>query len=197
MPPHDESPTDAALPRPLRAALVAAGREGADVRRVLVLPTGDGGVARRLAAAWPRSELTALESGTLPIEERSFDLIWADGLFTRLDDPGWAPLLAALRSALDVRGIAVLTTHGRATVDALAAGHDAVGLPETHRRALVEAYGETAFGYVDDPRGGDGASVASLDWVIEHVLALDHVTVVHAAEAAWEGHRDVVAFMRA
>lgn len=118
-------------------------------RRILDLPCGYGRVMRYLRAAWPQSEITAMDlnqdavdfcastfGARAVVSEQplwgvkdigdQFDLLWCGSLLTHFDEDDWTPVLSYFRDRLASGGALIFTTHGDLSVDLLAGVPSAV-----------------------------------------------------------------------
>lgn len=122
--------------RLLRLALLASGKQPADLHKILDLPCGHGRVLRTIAAEFPHAHLTAcdlLRDGVdfcaqtfhataiysevhpttqLFPDAGKYDLIFVGSLFTHLDAPRWPEFLQLFHDLLAPQGLLVFTSHG-------------------------------------------------------------------------------------
>jgi SAM-dependent methyltransferase len=202
--------------RAIRLALTSAG--AGPPTRILDYACGHGRVLRWVRAAFPGAALVACDLdragvdfcagtfGAAPVygdvnPERvgvtgPFDLIWSGSLLTHLPQARWGPLLARWFGLLSEGGVLVFTTHGRRVTYRLR--HDDVyGQPPEADERMLDGYAGAGFGYVDYPgEDGYGLSVSSPAWVVRFLASRPELRLVLFAEAAWDGHQDVVACAR-
>jgi SAM-dependent methyltransferase len=202
--------------RAIRLALESAGIERPT--RVLDYACGHGRVLRWIRAEFPEAALVACDLdrpgvdfcaqtfGATPVYGNKdpdlvdvagpFDLIWSGSLLTHLPERLWGPMLARWSGLLAEGGVMVFTTHGRRVTHRLR--HDDIyGQPPESDQRLLDGYTQTGFGYVDYAgEDGYGMSVSSPAWVARTLAGHPGLRLVLFAEAAWDGHQDVVACAR-
>jgi len=201
----------------IASAAIAAGRP-ADFAEVLDFACGSGRVTRWLRAAFPAARLVVsdlrrdsldwiaanLGAETWPSAEdigslrppRPFDLIWCGSLVTHLPEEAAAGLFAAFARWLSPNGLAVVSTHGRRTLENQRTGKSNY-LPPDLFASVRAGYEAGGYGYVDYPgRAGIGFSVCSPAWIARTVLGIERVRLVGMTETAWDNHHDVVAIHR-
>jgi SAM-dependent methyltransferase len=200
----------------VRAALAAAGKGPATVRRILDLPCGYGRILRVLKAAYPRAELTACDLdrggvdfcarqfGATPVHSDPdptriplagpFDLVWCGSLLTHLDAARWPGFLARFRSILAPDGVCVFTTQGVGAAEFIDHGRSDYGIPKPEK--LVRRYRKSGFAYHPYPAGDGtyGLSLATPAWATEQVRKLPATRLVLVLEKGWHNHQDVIAF---
>jgi SAM-dependent methyltransferase len=201
----------------IASVAVAAGHRG-DFAAVLDFACGSGRVTRWLRAAFPDARVVAsdlrrdslewiaanLGAEPWPSAEdigslrppMPFDLIWCGSLVTHLPEAAAAGLLAAFARWLAPNGLAVVSTHGRRTLENQRGGKAKYLPPELFAR-VAAGYEAGGYGYVDYPgRTGIGVSVCSPAWLARTVLGVERARLVALAEAAWDNHHDIVAIQR-
>jgi len=204
--------------RAIRWVLDIAERDESEILRVLDLPCGHGRVLRVLRAALPHSEITAcdLETsgvdfcaarfGAVPLYSRErlgeleiparFDLIWCGSLLTHVDAPQWGEVLSFFDSALEQRGVLVVSSHGRLVAHRMGRG-ESYGLDSSRLDALLSDHARTGFGYADYPKQtGYGISVARPGWILDRLATNPGLRVIGYAEHAWDDHHDVIACVK-
>jgi LmbE family N-acetylglucosaminyl deacetylase/glycosyltransferase involved in cell wall biosynthesis len=205
--------------RCIKLAMLAAGKDSADIQTILDLPCGHGRVLRTLRAAFPDAQITAcdlLQDGVdfcaktfnaipvystddpdrIPIEG-SFDLIWCGSLLTHLSSDRWTGFLNFFNSYLNSGGILVFSVHGPSCVYAIREGRVSYGLEEGQLTQLLEDYSQRGFGYVDYPNTmGYGISVSSPSWVLSKLEELFNLRLLAYTEMGWDEHQDVIACVK-
>jgi SAM-dependent methyltransferase len=199
--------------RHIRLAMLAAGLEQAD--SVLDFASGAGRVLRTLQAAFPEAALVAsdvwkpgldfcsevlgvetVESSPEPAEvaiEGPFDVIWCGSLLTHVDARRWIGFVQVFESLLARGGVAVFTTYGRWTAEALRKRENTLSLSDDQIEQLLRDYDRTGFGYY--PRLPDedlGDCVASRAWVGAQLDQAPTLQLVLYSERSWLG-QDVIA----
>ena len=201
----------------IASAAIAAGHPG-DFTKVLDFACGSGRVTRWLRAAFPAARvvasdlradsldwiaanlgaepwLSAKDIGSLQPPCR-FDLIWCGSLVTHLSEDATRGVLSAFARWLAPNGIAVVSTHGRRTVENQR-NRPGRYLPEELFAPVGSAYAAQGYGYADYPGRADiGFSVCSPAWIAQALMGIDGVRLVALTETAWDNHHDIVAFQR-
>ncbi|HEY0864017.1 MAG TPA: class I SAM-dependent methyltransferase [Lacunisphaera sp.] len=201
--------------RCIEAALFAARRNPATVRRILDLPCGHGRVMRFLRKAYPQAEMTACDLnadgvahcarafGAVPVVSREevdaipltagFDLIWCGSLLTHLTEERCAAFLRFFHRVLKPGGLAVFTTHGRLCAAELAAGKNRHNLEPGQIAGLLEDYRRTGFAYVDYvSHPGYGFSLSHPAFVLERWVAPTDWRLISYHENGWDHRQDAV-----
>lgn len=185
-------------------------------RTVLDVPCGHGRVTRMLHAAFPRAQITACDSSTHGVEfcARSFgarpvasddlqdgvarsrrhELIWAGGLLSRTDEPGWDGFLGLVPDHLEPEGVLVVTAFGPRVVEEIRAGESPT--PIADPAALLAAYDETGFAYQDQEPPATGIAVARPRWVCAALERHPRLEIVGYTEGGWFGRQDVIVCRR-
>jgi SAM-dependent methyltransferase len=199
----------------VEAALFAARRNPATVRRILDLPCGHGRVMRFLRKAFPRAELTACDLnadgvahcakafGAVPVVSREevdaiplaagFDLIWCGSLLTHLTEEKCAAFLRLFHRVLVPGGLVVFTTHGRLCAAELTAGKNRHNLEPGQIAGLLEHYRRTGFAYVDYvSHPGYGFSLSHPAFVLDSFIAPADWRLVGYHENGWDHRQDAV-----
>ena len=205
--------------RCIKLAMLAAGKDSADIQTILDLPCGHGRVLRTLSAAFSDAQITAcdlLQDGVdfcaktfhaipvystdapdrIPVEG-GFDLIWCGSLLTHLSSDRWTGFLDFFNSHLNSGGILVFSVHGPSCVHAIREGRLSYGLKEGQLTQLLEDYSQRGFGYVDYPNTiGYGISVSSTSWVLSKLEKLFNLRLLAYTEMGWDEHQDVIACVK-
>jgi len=199
--------------RHIRLAMLTAGLEQVD--SVLDFASGAGRVLRTLMAAFPDAALTAsdvwkpglqfcsevlgvetVESSFEPDEvdlEGQFDVIWCGSLLTHVDARKWTGFVKVFEALLAHGGVAVFTTYGRFTAEALRKRENTLSLTDEQIEQLLGDYDSTGFGYFERlPDEGLGDCVASRAWVGAQLDQAPTLQLVLYAEQGWLG-QDVIA----
>ena len=203
----------------VEAALFAARRNPATVRRILDLPCGHGRVMRFLRKAFPQAELTACDLnadgvahcaaafGAVPVVSRvevdaiplaaGFDLIWCGSLLTHLTAEKCAAFLRLFHRVLAPGGLVVFTTHGRLCAAELAAGKNRHHLEPGQIAGLLEHYRRTGFAYVDYvSHPGYGFSLSHPAFVLDRFIAPADWHLVGYHENGWDHRQDAVCLQK-
>jgi SAM-dependent methyltransferase len=199
--------------RHIRLAMLTAGLEQVD--SILDFASGAGRVLRTLLAAFPDAALTASDvwkpglefcSGVLGVEtvesspepaevdlQGQFDVIWCGSLLTHVDARKWTGFVKLFEALLAPGGVAVFTTYGRFTAEALRKGENTLSLTDEQIEQLLRDYDSTGFGYFGRlPDEGLGDCVASRAWVGAQMEQAPTLQLVLYTEQGWLG-QDVIA----
>jgi SAM-dependent methyltransferase len=176
------------------------------LRRILDLPCGHGRVGRMLRARFPDAGLTVCDidrdgvdfcAGRLGARgvystadfdgldlEESYDLIWVGSLITHLDAVNTVKFFRCMERCLSPEGLLIVTSHGRHTVDALAAADPS--------DPILTQYNTLGYGSDADPYGlGQGRSIISRHW-FEGFFAGDSHGLRSYVERGWAADQDVL-----
>ncbi len=200
----------------VEAALFAAQRTPATVRRILDLPCGHGRVMRFLRKAFPAAELTgcdlnadgvaycAAAFGAVPVVSRvevdaiplvpGFDVIWCGSLLTHLPAAQCQAFVRLFHRLLKPGGLVILTTHGRYCAAELTTGKkNRHQLEPAQIAGLLEQYQRTGFGYVDYlSQPGYGFSLSHPAFVLEQWVAPADWRLIGYHENGWDQRQDAV-----
>ena len=199
--------------RHIRLAMLTAGLEQAD--SILDFASGAGRVLRTLMAAFPDATLIAsdvweeglqfcsevlgvetVESSPDPGEvdlEGQFDVIWCGSLLTHVDASKWIGFVKVFEALLAPGGVAVFTTYGRFTAEALRKRENTLSLEDEQIEGLLRDYDSTGFGYFERLSDlGLGDCVASRAWVGAQMDQAPSLQLVLYNEQGWLG-QDVIA----
>jgi len=202
--------------RNLERGLALAGRELADVQRLLEFASGHGRLIRHLVRIVPPERVWACEIDPEALDftrERfgvhgilsqlvpdrvdlgdSYEAINATSIFTHLPKRLWIPWLQKLAQHLSPGGIFVFTAQGAHSVQR--AG-ELYNITETALARLRADFGNTGFGYAEyprDPSGRDassyGTTVTSREFV-ERELREAGLTTIDFQALGLDKHQDV------
>jgi SAM-dependent methyltransferase len=203
----------------IEASLAAGDRSFDDVERWLDLGCGYGRVIRFLVERVPPERIWASdvvreavdfcssEFGAHPLYSQPdlealvlepFDFIYAISLLSHLNERNSRALLRLLGDALRPKAIAMLTTHGRRSVENPGLYGVEFGERREEIARAVEARGMTFLPY-RFARGDDyGMAWHGREWIEETVAELhgDAVRLVRFVPHGLDGHQDVFAFQR-
>ena len=189
------------------------------VNNILDLPCGYGRVLRFLVARFPAARITACELlpdavrfcverfGARPAYsaynlnelalDTQFDLIWCGSLITHLDALRTLDLLKFFARQLAPGGLVVCTTHGDYVAERILDEADFYGLPRAQIPALVAAYRQHGYGYLDYPDvPGYGVSLTAPAWIRTQARAAGGLREVYFRARGWDEHQDVFGFVR-
>src|ERR1041384_2395959 len=189
------------------------------VNNILDLPCGYGRVLRFLVERFPEARLTACELlpdavrfcvetfGAVPAYsaynlkeltlDTRFDLIWCGSLITHLDALRTLDLLEFFARQLAPGGLAVFTTHGDYVAENILARAEFYGLLSQSIPALVAAYRQDGYGYLDYPEApGYGVSLTAPAWIRTPARAAGNLREVYFRARGWDNHQDVFGFVK-
>ena len=191
----------------------------ASVNQILDMPCGYGRVLRFLMQRFPAARITACELlpdavhfctetfGAQPAHssynlneltlDARFDLIWCGSLITHLE--GWRTLdlLKFFARQLAPGGLVVCTTHGDYVAERILDEADFYGLPRAQIPALVAAYRQHGYGYLDYPEAhGYGVALTAPAWIRTQARAAGNLREVYFRARGWDEHQDVFGFVR-
>ena len=199
--------------RHIRLAMLAARLEQVD--SVLDFAAGAGRVLRTLKEAFPEATLTASDVWGEGVEfcadvlgaeavhnspepadielEGPFDVIWCGSLLTHVDARRWVGFLKLFEALLAPGGVALFTTNGRFTAEALRKRENTLNLEDDQIDQMVRDYDRTGFGYFERlPEQNLGDCVASRTWVGAQLDQVPSLLLVLYSEGTWLG-QDVIA----
>jgi SAM-dependent methyltransferase len=213
--------------RAIRTAMLCAGKH--TVERFLDMGSGHGRVLRFLKAEYPHARLAACDIdheavdfcatafGATPVYghpdpedvalEETFDVIWSGSLLTHLDEPLWHRYFEFFESALEVGGVLVVTTQGRAVVPRLRDPQKGdFYIQEERRQTILQAYERNGFGYEDYDFPQEfrtslslpenfGISLADPSFTCSVIERYPRLKLVTYEESGW-GEQDVVGCIR-
>ena len=137
-----------------------------------------------------------VESSPEPAEvdlEGPFDVIWCGSLLTHVDARKWTGFVKVFETLLAPGGVAVFTTYGRFTAEALRKRENTLSLEDEQIEGLLRDYDSTGFGYFERlPDQGLGDCVASRAWVGAQMDQAPTLQLVLYTEQGWLG-QDVIA----
>jgi SAM-dependent methyltransferase len=198
--------------RHVRLAMLAARLEQVD--SVLDFASGAGRVLRTLKEAFPDAALTASDVWKEGIEfcaqvlgaeavhnspepaevelEGPFDVIWCGSLLTHVDARRWVGFLKLFEALLAPGGVALFTTNGRFTAEALRKRENTLNLEDDQIDQMVRDYDRDGFGYFERlPEQDLGDCVASRSWVAAQLDQVPSLLLVLYSEGTWLG-QDVI-----
>jgi SAM-dependent methyltransferase len=190
----------------------------ASVNNILDLPCGYGRVLRFLVQRFSAARIVACELlpdavrfcaetfGAVPAQssynlneltlDAQFDLIWCGSLITHLDALRTLDLLKFFARQLAPGGLVIFTTHGDYVADRIFAEADFYGLPRAQIPALVAAYRQDGYCYLDYPEAtGYGVSLTAPAWIRTQARAAGNLREVYFRARGWDEHQDVFGFV--
>lgn len=203
--------------RSILPVLRAAGRE--QPQRILDLPCGHGRVMRWLRARFPDAHITACDLNRGGVDwcakaygaravysladldaldlGEPYDLIWCGSLLTHLDWAGWIRFIDFFERQLRPSGVLLFSSHGRQCADWLQVGRVDYGLKRDVIPRLLANYRRAGFGYQNYWHSSEyGISLATPQRVLGLLQNRPALHLLGYAEAAWDGHHDVIACLR-
>jgi len=199
--------------------LSCARRNRDEIRAILDFASGGGRVLRFIKAYFPEAEITAAEIDTNLLRflqenlavrtvqtnedldridiDQKYDLIWCGSLITHLTKRKTKQLLEFFCSALNNRGILVMTTHGRWIRKILSHNDTAkerYGLSAFQGVKINVQYETTGFGYGNyKGERGYGISIIKPSWIVGQLERNDEWRILFYKEKCWDNHQDVIA----
>jgi len=199
--------------------LSCARRNRDEIHTILDFASGGGRVLRFIKAYFPEADITAAEIDTNLLRflqenlqvhtvqtnedlsridiDQKYDLIWCGSLITHLTKRKTEQLLEFFCSALNNRGILVMTTHGRWIRKILSHNDTAkelYGVPGFQRFKINVQYETTGFGYGNyKGERGYGISVIKPSWIVGQLERNDEWRILFYKEKCWDNHQDVIA----
>jgi len=199
--------------------LSCARRNRDEIHTILDFASGGGRVLRFIKAYFPEAKITAAEIDTNLLRflqenlqvrtvqtnedlsridiDQKYDLISCGSLITHLTKRKTKQLLEFFSSALNNRGILVVTTHGRWIRKILNRNDTAkelYGLSAFQRVKINVQYETTGFGYGNYKGGrGYGVSVTKPSWIVRQLERNDEWRILFYKEKCWDNHQDVIA----
>lgn len=210
------------------AALIgkAADISKSSERRILELPCGYGRVTRHLIEMFPPQQIDVADimapcvqyvSSTFGVRgiqvvqpvnqfynilDRRYSVAAMGSLITHLSESNTRTVVAHFLDKLAAGGVAVITTHGQRSHDALLAGNwFDVSLGD--RTTLLKAYANQGHGFANYSTAetfekktvetvGDayGVSLTHKDWMFELATDLGY-SVIEFIQGGWDNHQDV------
>ena len=200
-------------------AMLAAGNDMENIKKILDLPSGYGRVLRYLKAFFKDAQITACDIERNAVEfcrsifdakpiysekrpsnikiDNKFDLIWCGSLLTHLDFVRWVEFINFFHSILASRGILVFTSHGRHCVERILTGDFTYGLNNESLKILLDDFDRKGFGYVNYPDIDDfGISLSSPAHVLTMLENIADLQLLLYYEKGWDNHHDVVACVK-
>jgi hypothetical protein len=143
------------------------------------------------AKTWPSgTDISALQSPS------TYDLLWLGSVITHLSAQNTLDLIDKLISWTAVGGIIVLSFHGKRALHRQDS-REFLYIGDAAWESIKTAYFESGYGYADyENQSGYGISLTSLGWIASTIQARMDSRMVLLAEAAWDGHHDVVAIQK-
>ena len=190
---------------------------GADVRTILVFPSGYGRVLRFLKVRFPDADITISEIDSLALDfckhlfsvksimsqrdfsrlvtvER-FDLIWCGSLMSHIDEKAAADLLRFFYDHLTPAGVCVFTTHGQLSADWMQKKTQTYGMTKHARQQVLSDFHENGYGYADYWNHlGWGISLVSHERMRRIALSVAQWNEAFYREHGWDNHQDVYGF---
>jgi SAM-dependent methyltransferase len=203
----------------IKLAILAAGKNFADIGNILDLPSGYGRVLRFLKAFFREAQITACDieqdavdfcakvfdakpvySKKRPADIENmnrFDLVWCGSLFTHLNFYRWAEFLNFFSSVLNNNGILVFTVHGRYCAERIRTGNFTYGLDDVSLKMLLKGFDRNGSCYVNYSNTEDyGISLSVPSHVLTLLEKLSDFQLLLYLEKGWDNHHDVVACMK-
>jgi SAM-dependent methyltransferase len=183
----------------------------AEITRICDMGCGHGRVARYLRAAFPQADIAVADYDPTGVdwcvqqfgcraiagpEPETFDLVWLGSVFTHLPPAIAERLLLTVKQALRPNGVLVFSTQGRYPL-LLHRGREGYGFSrETTERMSADMVAH-GYGYADYVGQSDyGIAIADPSWFHRRMLDTPSFMQILFQEKGWDGHQDVLGFMR-